>query len=204
MQLPEFSKQQSELLSQFLAQHQDALSLAQTQGYLFAVICAPEPLDVHQWLEEVAPGSDGQMDEQVLFAFMALYQQISEQVFETGFTLPVSLQLSSQGQQYLDIQECQHWSQGFMHGAQGYVNKLLSAPELADELKEALATALQSLAFFTLETSEIAALATDNGLSEGQLCQQQYEVMNEFAAGFAELIEVVAVNSQLYNDEGWN
>ena len=91
-----------------------------------------------------------------------------------------------------------------MHGAQGYVNKLLSAPQLADELKEALATALQSLGFFTLEASEIAALATDNGLSEGQLCQQQYEVMNEFAAGFAELIEVVAVNSQLYNDEGWN
>ena len=91
-----------------------------------------------------------------------------------------------------------------MHGAQGYVNKLLSAPQLADELKEALASALQSLGFFTLETSEIAALAADNGLSEGQLCQQQYEVMNAFAAGFAELIEVVAVNSQLYNDEGWN
>ncbi len=91
-----------------------------------------------------------------------------------------------------------------MHGAQGYVNKLLSAPQLADELKEALASALQSLGFFTLEASGIAALATDNGLSEGQLCQQQYEVMNEFATGFAELIEVAAVNSQLYNDEGWN
>lgn len=204
MQLPEFSKQQSDLLSQFLAQQQNALSLAQTQGYLFAVICAPEPLDVHQWLEEIAPGCDGQMDEQVLFAFMALYQKISEQVFETGFSLPVSLQFSSQGQDYLDIQECQHWSQGFIHGAQGYLNKLLGAPHLADELKEALTTALQSLGFFTIESTEIAAIATENGLSEGQLCQQQYEVMNEFATGFAELIEVAAVNSHLYNDEGWN
>ncbi len=204
MQLPEFSKQQSELLSQFLAQQPDALTLAQTQGYLFAVICAPEPLDVHQWLEEVAPGCDGQMDEQVLFAFMALYQQISEQVFETGFALPMSLQLSSQGQQYLDMQECQHWSQGFLHGAQGYVTKLLSAPQLNDELKDALATARQSLGFFALESAEIAAIATEHGLSEVQLYQQQYDVMNEFATGFAELIEVVAVNSQLYTDEGWN
>ena len=51
MQIPEFSKEQSALLARFLAEQKDALSLAQTHGYLFAVICAPEPLDVHQWLE---------------------------------------------------------------------------------------------------------------------------------------------------------
>ena len=94
MQIPEFSKEQSALLARFLAEQKDALSLAQTHGYLFAVICAPEPLDVHQWFEQVVPGCDGQMDEQVLFAFMALYQQISEHVFETGYSLPVSPMLA--------------------------------------------------------------------------------------------------------------
>ncbi|QLJ08574.1 UPF0149 family protein [Pseudoalteromonas sp. JSTW] len=203
MQIPEFSKEQSALLAGFLAEQKDALSLAQTHGYLFAVICAPEPLDVHQWLEQVVPGCDGQMDEQVLFAFMALYQQISEHVFETGYSLPVSLQFNSAQQPYLDMQECQHWSQGFMLGAQGYIAKLLAAPQLASELKEALETAQQSLCFFILDSADIASIANQHGLTEGLLCQQQYEVMNEFAAGFAELIEAVAVNSQLYNDEGW-
>ncbi|MCF7520428.1 UPF0149 family protein [Pseudoalteromonas sp. L21] len=204
MQIPEFSPEQSVLLTHFLSEQKNALSLAQTQGYLFAVICAPEPLDVHQWLEQVCPGCDGQMDEQVLFAFMALYQQISEQVFGTRFSLPVSLQVNSKQQQYLDIQECQHWSQGFLLGAKDYIAKLLAAPLLSEEFKAALDTAHQSLGFFSLSQSDIAAIASEYELTEGQLCQQQYELMGEFAAGFAELIEVVAMNSQLYNDEGWN
>ena len=35
------------------------------------------------------------------------------------------------------------------------------------------------------------------------LCQYQYESMGDFALGFAELIEVVAINSGLITDESW-
>jgi len=37
-----------------------------------------------------------------------------------------------------------------------------------------------------------------------QLCEQQYDLMGDFALGFAELVEIVALNSGLYNDDGWD
>ncbi|WP_404342211.1 UPF0149 family protein [Pseudoalteromonas mariniglutinosa] len=206
MQVLQFSSQQSELLVSYLDGQDNALSLTQTQGYLFAVICAPEPLDVHQWLEQISPGCDGQMDEEVLFAFMALYQQISEQVFETGYKLPANLQRTNANttQQYPDTHECQQWSKGFLYGANGYIEKLLVAPQLAADLKDALLSAQHNLGFFVLPHAQLVELAKQHEIPEDTLCQQQYEVMGDFALGFAELIEIVSVNSGLYNDEGWN
>ena len=43
-----------------------------------------------------------------------------------------------------------------------------------------------------------------NNIDELHLCAQQYELMGDFALGFAELIEIVALNSGLYTDEGWD
>lgn len=206
MQIPAFTPEHAQQLSTFLASHGQAMTLPQSQGYLFAVICSPEPLDVHQWLEVIVPDTQGQLDEQVLFAFMGLYHQISEQVYETGFKLPVSLKHHDDNDSYLDLDDCQMWCQGFIQGAQAYYNKLSQVTDLDTALLEALQTAYASLGFFALEADVIAAIAKQNNLSEVKLAQSQYELMGDFALGFAELIEIIAVQSGLYSeeDENWS
>ncbi|NMM42573.1 UPF0149 family protein [Pseudoalteromonas arctica] len=206
MQIPEFTQQHGQQLSAYLASRNGAMTLVQSQGYLFAVICSPEPLDVHEWLERIVPDTHDQLEEQTLFALMALYHQISEQVYETGFKLPVSLQVSDQDDSYLDLHECQQWCQGFVQGAQVYINKLMQADALTADLTDTLQTAYASLGFFALEPQLITTIAQQNQLSEIQLSQQQYELMGDFALGFAELIEIIAVQSGLYADEedGWS
>ena len=205
MQTPEFTAQHAQQLANYLASRSRAMTLVQSKGYLFAVICSPEPLDVHQWLEQIDPDAGGQLDEQLLFAFMALYHQISEQVYETGFKLPISLKRNINDNSQLDLVECRQWCQGFVQGAQGYIDKLLQA-ELSADLTEALQTAYASLGFFALDPQLIATIAQQNQLSEMQLSEQQFALMGDFALGFAELIEIIAVQSGLYADEedGWS
>jgi len=206
MQIPAFTEQHAEQLNTFLAGRSKAMTLPQSQGYLFAVICSPEPLDVHEWLEVIVPDTQGQLEEEVLFSFMALYHQISEQVYETGFKLPVSLKHNDIHDSYLDLEQCKMWCNGFVQGAQAYYTKLSQVQTLDSALLEALQTAYASLGFFALDNEVIASIAQQNNITESQLAQSQYELMGDFALGFAELIEIVAVQSGLYteDDETWN
>jgi len=82
----------------------------------------------------------------------------------------------------------------------------LQADTLTADLIEALQTAYASLGFFALEPELISTIAQQNQLSEVQLSQQQFAVMGDFALGFAELIEIIAVQSGLYaeEDDGWS
>lgn len=197
MHIPESTPQQEAQLSAFLACQNQAMTLAECQGYLFAVICAPAPLDVHQWLEEMIPDIDGKLPEDMLFSFMALYHKISEQVFATGFKLPYSV-----GSESVSLTQ---WCAGFAKGAKPYVENLMHCSQLNAELKEALQSAFTSLSFFALKTEQLTQIAQQNKLSLTDLSQQKYELMGDFSLGFAELIEIVAVESGLYAEsEGWD
>jgi len=194
MQLPQFTELHAKQLSTFLNTQPHAMTLAQSQGYLFGVICSPDPLDVHEWVDVILNNSADKLDEETLFLFMALYHQISEQVFEVGYKLP---------SQY-DNAFCSQWSQGFLTASNAYTQKLLTSPQLDAQYKEALETAQATLSFFALDPQLIAQIASQNSMSTMQLCEQQYDLMGDFALGFAELVEIVALNSGLYNDEGWD
>ena len=128
MQIPQFTELQAKQLSTFLNTQSKAMNLEQSQGYLFGVICSPTPLDVHEWLEQILPNTANDLDEEMLFLFMALYHKISEQVFETGYKLPVEFTLEF----------CKPWSEGFLVATKAYAEPLLNAPELDAEFKEAL------------------------------------------------------------------
>ena len=194
MQLPQFTELHAKQLSTFLDTQPKAMTLLQSQGYLFGVICSPEPLEVHQWIEQILPDMANDLDEDVLFLFMALYHQISEQVFEVGYKLPTQF----------DAFFCKSWSEGFLKATTIYTQKLLSAKQLEAQYKEALQSSQATLSFFALEGQVIRQIAVQNNTDEALLCQQQYELMGDFALGFAELIEIVALNSGLYTDEGWD
>ena len=75
---------------------------------------------------------------------------------------------------------------------------------IRDRYKEALETAQATLSFFALDTQLISQIASQNSMNTLQLCEQQYDLMGDFALGFAELVEIVALNSGLYNDDGWD
>ncbi|MAY59107.1 MULTISPECIES: UPF0149 family protein [Pseudoalteromonas] len=194
MQIPQFTEQHAKLLSEFLTTQPGAMSLIQSQGYLFGTICSPEPLEVHQWLEQILPNTANDLDEDMLFLFMALHHQVSEQVFELGYKLPVEF----------DLEFCQQWSAGFLTASQTYTHKLLQSEQLDIQYKQALESAQATLSFFALDKPKIAQIAQQNNIDELHLCAQQYELMGDFALGFAELIEIVALNSGLYTDEGWD
>ena len=194
MQIPQFTEQHAELLSAFLSTQPGAMSLTQSQGYLFGIICSPEPLEVHQWLENILPNTANDLDEDMLFLFMALHHQVSEQVFELGYKLPAKF----------EREFCQQWSTGFLTASQSYTHTLLSSEQLEVQYKQALESAQATLSFFALDKPTITQIAEQNNIDESHLCEQQYELMGDFALGFAELIEIVALNSGLYTDEGWD
>ncbi|WP_273047319.1 UPF0149 family protein [Pseudoalteromonas sp.] len=194
MQLPQFTELHATQLSTFLDTQPEAMTLSQSQGYLFGVICSPEPLDVHEWIAQILPNTTDNLDEEVLFLFMALYHQISEQVFEIGYKLPT---------QY-SFDFCKSWSEGFLTATTTYTQKLLTSEQLEAEYKDALESAQATLSFFALGEDAITTIAAQNNLGLQSLCLQQYELMGDFALGFAELIEIVALNSGLYTDEGWD
>ncbi|MEI8705422.1 UPF0149 family protein [Pseudoalteromonas sp. B62] len=194
MQLPQFTELHAKQLSTFLDTQPQAMTLLQSQGYLFGVICSPEPLDVHEWLDTILSNKANDLDEETLFLFMALYHQISEQVFEAGYKLPANY----------DIYFCKSWSEGFLQATTMYTQKLLDAPQLEVQYKEALESAQATLSFFALDEQIISQIAAQNLMNEQLLCLQQYELMGDFALGFAELVEIVALNSGLYTDEGWD
>ncbi|WP_276755705.1 UPF0149 family protein [Pseudoalteromonas marina] len=194
MQLPQFTELHAKQLSTFLNTQPQAMTFEQSQGYLFGVICSPDPLDVHEWVDVILNNSANELDEETLFLFMAFYHQISEQVFEVGYKLPP---------QY-DSVFCSQWSQGFLTASNAYTQKLLAATKLDAQYKEALETAQATLSFFALDTQLISQIASQNSMNTLQLCEQQYDLMGDFALGFAELVEIVALNSGLYNDDGWD
>jgi hypothetical protein len=194
MQIPQFTELHAKQLSTFLDTQPQAMTLAQSEGYLFGVICSPSPLDVHEWLEQIIPGTANELDEDILFLFMALYHKISEQVFELGYKLP----------SVFSLEFCKPWSEGFLVASKTYAEPLLSAPELDIEFKQALESALSTLSFFALDEQAIAQIAAQNNMSVAALYEYQYESMGDFALGFAELIEVVAINSGLITDESWD
>ncbi|MBD1582349.1 UPF0149 family protein [Pseudoalteromonas sp. S16_S37] len=187
-----FTPEHRQLLEHYISQREGAMPLSWVQGYLFASICGPNAVEVEQWLAEITV-HDQDIDESVVFAYMALHHQITEQVFAGTYQLP-----------WLNDTEYslrQLWSMGFLSGVQGYFEQLQASNELSSELKEALQMATEQLAFFSLEHSQVSQYCAQSQCDESVFLDQQAQLAQEFAQGYAELIEAVALQSGLYDDE---
>ncbi|MCG7549101.1 UPF0149 family protein [Pseudoalteromonas sp. Of7M-16] len=179
------------LLTQYLEQRPEALNLRALEGFLFAIVCSPDGVEPEMWLSEVT-AADEHISEEVVFALLALHHQISEQVFTQGFSLPFTLSSS--------WQDKQQWSVGFLHGCQGYLNKLSQCEQLSEELQQALVTSTELLGFFSLGHDQIEAYCQSIEADINAFVEQQYQLAAEIAPAYAELIEQVAVNSGLYDE----
>ncbi|CAH9066498.1 hypothetical protein PSECIP111951_03826 [Pseudoalteromonas holothuriae] len=187
-----FTPQHRQQLNEYIALRDSAMPLSAVQGYLFALICGPDATEVEQWLAQVS-GNDLAMDETIVFSYMALHHQISEQVFSGCYQLPCSGEVDY-GDRHL-------WSVGFVHGTSSYFEPLLTSNKVSSEFKEALQMATEQLAFFSLEHEQVAAYCASHDCDEALFVHQQGELAQEFAQGYAQLIETVALESGLYDEE---
>jgi hypothetical protein len=189
-----YTKEHEKQLDDFLIASDNGvgMSLTMAKGYLFSLICGPSPLEVDQWLDEIAPDR-APFDEQIVFSFMALYHDISEAVFNDSYTLPVKTSH--------DYNTIQHWSMGFLHGVSPYFQVLIDAPLLQKELKDALQMSTEQLSFFSLEFQQVEAYCKSQDIVTDVFIEQQLETANDFAKGYAQLIEAVAVESGLFDNE---
>lgn len=180
----------------------DSMSLPCVEGFLFALICAPTPVEDEVWLNEVLAGDLSSLSDDKLFALMALYNHLSTDIFETGYQLPKSLNIAdSIADNFKQNSALHSWSLGFARGV-GYAGDLLNCENIDIELRSAFAMAISCLSFFANEANA-QQQAQEQNLHLETMSQQMFELMPDFATGFAEIVEAMAVSSGLFNDEGW-
>ncbi|TLX52212.1 hypothetical protein CWC31_03420 [Pseudoalteromonas ruthenica] len=188
-------------LQKYLDEHDHAMDFVQLQGYLFALVCAPQPIEPEQWLVDVLGEQAAKSDESVLFALMNAQQQVSNQVYSEGFNLRKVVQLRQPWQHnFANDAPILLWSQGFAIGVSYYVEPLLTAQAVDDDSREMLLQAVTVLSLFS-EQQAFCAQAAQSGQSEQQFAEVLFDMMADFSLGFAELIELVAVQSGLFDDE---
>ncbi len=190
-----------EALESFLNGNADTMPFAKVQGYLFALVCAPSPIDEEYWLAEVLGEEAAQTDDSVLFALMNLHHHVSEQVYETGFNLQKSVYLHADWKANLAIDSpISLWASGFNLGVGLYIDTLLNAELIEVDTKEMLTQAVLVLGLFSSE-SDFVEIAKANAQSEQDFHDNVLDMMGDFSLGFADLIEISAVQSGLFDEE---
>jgi len=180
-----------------------AMTLSGVEGFLFALICAPAPVEDEVWLNEILMGDTSSLSDDKLFALMALYNSLSTEIFETGFKFSKSLLLADNHQDNFSFQSnLHHWCNGFARGV-GYAGELLNCENIDIELRSAFAMAISCLCFFANEENA-EQQAQEQNIALDTLSHQMFDMMPDFATGFAELVEAMAVSSGLFNDEDWD
>jgi yecA family protein len=94
--IPDFSAEDAERLKAFLAapeRPQGMMGYYALNGFLFTVCCAPEPIQVSEWMPLVFADQEASyatLEEarEVLQSLMALYNHINRQIRETQAALP--------------------------------------------------------------------------------------------------------------------
>lgn len=194
------------LLAQWLSGDETsakAMNLPCVEGFLFALICAPAPVEDEVWLNEVLAGDLSTLSDDKLFALMALYNHLSTDIFETGYQLPKSLIVDDNvAVNFTHDSALHNWSKGFARGV-GYAGDLLNCENIDIELRSAFAMAISCLSFFANESSA-QQQAQEQNMHLETMSKQMFELMPDFATGFAEIVESMAVSSGLFNDEGWD
>ena len=184
----EFSDEQQQAVLGYFAERDIAIDLPFLQGFLFATCVDPNGIEVEQWLKTLTK-DDQALDEAIAVALMALHHEISEQVYESGFQLPWHATSP--------LQQKHSWCEGFLMAATPFYQQLMASP-LNDELKQALQVSTEQLGLFSLDEAQLQAYCAQVKQPLAEFIQEQSELAAEFAPAYAELVEVAAVNSGLF------
>ena len=128
------------------------LTYHELQGFLFAVVSAPELIQPSEWLpiifnEREAGYVTLEEANAILGHIMALYNEINTAVLEERVVLPADCHVRSRALDNLkETAPLAHWSRGFMIGHQWL--EALWEVELPEDLDQEVGSVLMTLSFF--------------------------------------------------------
>ncbi len=205
MQHTPLSQNQLDALDQWLQSDQtpaETLPLDAVRGLLFAVNCAPEPVDVEQWMTVIFAGdSEIQPPDDQVFALVGLFNDISEQIYVSGDVLDGGLAMADKLKDNFRM-GCQahEWCLGFTLGLNFYHDKLADNLEDEELLNAFGMTNLYLSLFSSKQIAETAMVHAGEVDLKGFL-RQAVSLIPEFARGYAQLIEQVALATGLFEDD---
>ncbi|NRA85548.1 MAG: UPF0149 family protein [Gammaproteobacteria bacterium] len=178
------------------------LSLTAVKGYLFAVIASPDEIEVTQWLGNIFEQQTDQLPDEITLIIATLYNQISDQMFDSVMTLPTIVEYSEMVEaNFLSGHPLHEWCLGFACGMGFYSDKLLDAPQASEELIESFSLALMAFTFFAdRENAQQVVLSQENN-NINNFAPMMYQMIQDFVGDYAELIEHLALSTGLYDDD---
>ncbi|NRA62501.1 MAG: UPF0149 family protein [Psychrobium sp.] len=206
------TNQQQQQLSSWLNDKapNKTLSLHGVKGYLFAVICSPDPIDVAIWLPTIFNGDTENLPDEITMILAHLYNQITEQVFESGYCLPPIVEYSDMcDANFLSGHPLHEWSFGFACGVHFYSEKLLETMPQDAEISESFALAIMAMSFFADKEMAQTVVNAQEQTTINQFAPSMFQMIVDFAAEFAQLVEHTALSTGLYDediadDEEWD
>jgi len=202
------SLQQQQLNSWLLEKSPNGtLSLTAVKGYLFAVIASPDPIEVSQWLSTIFNHNTDTLPDEITLSLATLYNEISEQMFDSGISLPEHIEYSDLPQaNFLAGHPLHEWSLGFACGLNFYSQKLLESAEVSSELLESFSLAIMALTFFADHENADVVVASQQQTTLNEFAPLMYQLINDLVPEYAQLVEQVALSSGLYDEaeDDWN
>lgn len=202
------SREDEALLSAWLAGSetpQETLSLTAMKGFFFGLVAAPAPVETQDWMDIIFGGAaPNSISDDKLFAIISVYNEISEQVYESGAKLPTECVPASQFEGNFSVgHPLNEWAIGFAIGAAFYYESLLNALPDDAEITTALQTAYLCLSYFSCATTaqQIAQLQQS---SWQDFTDSILDMMPDFITAYAQVIEQAAIASGNYEDEDWH
>lgn len=130
---------------------QETLSLAQLQGFLYAVSCSPYEIDPEDWLpvvfnEQDAGFANNGEANSVLDAIVAIYNYLDQQVEDHKVVLPESCQPEDVPENnFSEKRPFNEWCAGFLIG-HGWLDECWEG--IPDDLDEEIGSCMMVLSFF--------------------------------------------------------
>lgn len=202
------SPEDETLLSAWLAGDEtpkETLSLIAMKGFFFGLVASPSPVETEDWMDMIFGGAAPKnISDDKLFAIISVYNEISEQVYETGAKLPDECALAEDfAANFEDGAALNEWSIGFAIGAAFYYQGLVTALPEDAEITQALQTAYLCLSYFACASTakQIAELqqATWESFTESIT-----DMLPDFVIAYAQVIEQAALATGQFDDDDWN
>lgn len=204
----QLSKDDELLLSAWLDSNEtpkETLSLIAMKGFFFGLVASPSPVETEDWMDMIFGGAAPKnISDDKLFAIISVYNEISEQVYETGAQLPAEC-IASQPFE-LNFQSghaFNEWCIGFAIGAAFYYESLVRSLSEDSDIAQALQTAYLCLSYYS-SASTAKQIAQIQQVEWEDFSESIHDMFPDFITAYAQIIEQAALASGLFNDDDWN
>jgi len=197
------NEQQKQLASWLLDEApSQTLSLTAVKGYLFAIIASPDPIDVNQWLPLIFNQQMQEVPDEITLIIAQLYNGISDQMFDTGYELPPTVECSDMFEaNFLSGHPLHEWSLGFACGVNFYSQNLFDNLAIDSEINETFSLSLMAMTYFADREIAEEVVAQQEQTTISQFTPVMYQMIVDLVADYAQIVEQAALSTGLYDEE---